>query len=70
MRRGATGLRFVRELALPRAERRAARAERRSESAIRRERDNTQSAERRAAAVEAESRRHQNGVSMPWTGSG
>jgi hypothetical protein len=70
MRRGATRLRFVRELALPRAERRAARAERRSESAIRRERDNLQSAERRAAAVDAEARRYQNGVNMPWTGSG
>jgi hypothetical protein len=57
-RRGASTARFLRELALPRAERRAARAERRAEDAIRRERDNPYSAERRAAAVEAESRRY------------
>ena len=39
------------------AERRAARAERRAEEAIRRERDNTESNARRAAALEAERRR-------------
>ena len=50
-------VRFVRELALPRADRRAAQAERRAEAAMRRERDNPYSAERRAAAVEAERRR-------------
>ena len=52
-------MRFVRELALPRDERRAARAERRAEDAMRRERDNLESADRRAAAVEAERRRDQ-----------
>ena len=57
-RRGANSVRFLRELALPRDERRAARAERRAEDAIRRERDNTESNARRAAALEAESRRH------------
>jgi hypothetical protein len=51
-------VRVVRELALPRADRRAARAERRAEDAMRRERDNPYSAERRAAAVEAERRRY------------
>jgi hypothetical protein len=50
-------VRFVRELALPRADRRAAQAERRAEAAMRRERDNPYSAERRADAVEAERRR-------------
>jgi hypothetical protein len=50
----------VRELRLPRPERDAARAERRVERAIRLERDNEYSAERRAAAVEAEARRHMN----------
>jgi hypothetical protein len=50
-------VRFVRELALPRADRRAARAERQAEAAMRRERDNPYSAERRAAALEAERRR-------------
>lgn len=52
-------MRFFRELALPSDERRAARAERRAEDAIRRERDNTESNERRAAAIEAERRRDQ-----------
>jgi hypothetical protein len=52
-------MRFARELALPRDERRAARAERKAEDAIRRERDNLESADRRAAAVEAERRRDQ-----------
>jgi hypothetical protein len=50
----------VRELRLPRPERDAARAERRVERAVRLERDNEYSAERRAAAVEAEARRHMN----------
>jgi hypothetical protein len=52
-------IRFVRELGLPKAERRAARAERQAEEAMRRERDNPYSAERRADRVEAE-RRHDN----------
>lgn len=53
-------MRFLRELRLPRDERRAAKAERESEAAIRRERDNAESNERRAAALEAE-RRHSSG---------
>jgi hypothetical protein len=55
--RESAPVRFVRELGLPKAERRAARAERRAEEAIRRERDNTESNARRAAALEAERRR-------------
>jgi hypothetical protein len=50
------------ELTLPRAERAAARAERRAEAAIRRERDNPETADRRAAAVEAERRRDGYGI--------
>ena len=57
--RESAPIRFVRELGLPKAERRAARAERQAEEAMRRERDNPYSAERRAAKVEAE-RRHDN----------
>lgn len=53
-------VRFLRELALSRDERDAARAERRAEAAIRGERDNVESPERRAAAVEAERRRYGN----------
>jgi hypothetical protein len=49
---------LARELRLPRAERAAARSERLAEAAIRRERDNEETAERRAAAIEAESRRY------------
>ncbi|MGZ8634350.1 MAG: hypothetical protein ACXWZZ_10940 [Solirubrobacteraceae bacterium] len=56
--RESAPVRFVRELGLPKAERRAARAERRAEEAIRRERDNPYSAERRAANVEAQRRHH------------
>ena len=52
-------MRFLRELAMPRGDRQAAKAERRAEEAMRRERDNPYSAERRAAKVEAE-RRHDN----------
>jgi hypothetical protein len=44
------------EMRLPRPERQAARAERAVEMQMRRERDNEQSAARRAAALEAESR--------------
>jgi hypothetical protein len=57
--RDTAAVRFVRELALPRAERRAARAERQAEEAMRRMRDNSHTAERRAARIEAE-RRHDN----------
>ena len=49
---------YLRELRMPRAERAAARAERRVEEQLRRERDNAQTAERHAAAVEAERRRY------------
>lgn len=51
---------FLRELRLPRAERAARRAERRVEDQMRRMRDNDQTAERRAAAIEAERRRYQD----------
>jgi hypothetical protein len=51
-------VRFLRELALPRDERRAARAEREAEEAMRRERDNPYTAERRAARADAERRRN------------
>jgi hypothetical protein len=57
-RRGASPARYLRELALPRAERRAARAERRAEDAMRLVRDNPYSAERRADKLEAERRRN------------
>jgi hypothetical protein len=53
-------LKALRGLRHPRDERAAARAERRAEEALRRERDNQWSAERRAAAIEAESRRERN----------
>jgi hypothetical protein len=57
----------MRELTLPRAERRAARSERLAERQMRRERDNEQTAARRAAAVESESRaRHSGGFSQTW----
>ena len=46
-------------LTMSRPERAAARAERRAEREIRRERDNEQTADRRAAALEAERRRSQ-----------
>jgi hypothetical protein len=50
----------LRELRLPGPERAAARAKRRAEREIRHERDNAQLAQRRAAAAEAEGRRHQS----------
>ncbi|MEA2381594.1 MAG: hypothetical protein QOH72_1565 [Solirubrobacteraceae bacterium] len=51
-------MRALRELALPRDERAAARAERRVEAQMRRERDNEHSPERRAAALQAEINRY------------
>ena len=48
----------LRELRLPKPEREAAKAERRVEAQIRAERDNPHTAERRAAALEAEIRRY------------
>ena len=52
---------YLREMRMPRAERAAARSERRVENELRRQRDNTQTAERRAAAIEAERRRYSGG---------
>jgi hypothetical protein len=49
---------YLRELRMPRAERAAARAERRVEEALRRQRDNLETPERRAAAIEAERRKY------------
>jgi hypothetical protein len=54
---------FIIELRLPRAERAAARCERQVEAAMRRERDNEETAARRAAAIEAEFRRYGGGRS-------
>jgi hypothetical protein len=48
----------VREWMLPGPERRAARSERLAEAQLRRERESEWTAERRAAAIEAERRRH------------
>ena len=48
---------FLRELRMPRAERAAARAERPAEGLLRSQRGNSETTERRAAAVEAERRR-------------
>jgi hypothetical protein len=50
--------RFVRELGMSPAERRAARAEREAEDRMRRERDSTRHGERLAARNAAEARRH------------
>lgn len=50
----------VKEWRLPAAERKAAREERRAEQAIRGERDSEHRAERRAAALQSEARRHSN----------
>ena len=65
-RRALTGraerhpLRAARDLMLPADERAAARAERRAEEAMRRERDSTETADRRAAALAAEAKRNDN----------
>jgi hypothetical protein len=48
----------VRDWRLPAPERRAAQAERRVEAAMRRERESEWTADRRAAAIEAERRRY------------
>jgi hypothetical protein len=53
---------WLKEMRLPHPERQAARVERRAEHEIRRERDNQDSAARRAGATEAENRRHRNYV--------
>jgi hypothetical protein len=57
---------FLRELRLPRAERAAWRAERRVEAEMRKTRDNDQTPERRAAAIDAEARRQQGVSSGSW----
>jgi hypothetical protein len=65
--RSADLLARVRELRLPKDERRAARADREAERELRRERDNQETAARRAAAVEAEKySRHSGGFSQHW----
>jgi hypothetical protein len=57
----------VRELRLPKEERRAARAEREAERQMRRERDNAETVARRAAAVDAEKySRRSGGFSQHW----
>ena len=56
----------IREWRLPRAEREAAAAERRVEAEFRRQRDNQATAARRAAALDAETRRGVGG----WGGGG
>ena len=53
----------LREMRLAGPEREAAHAERQAEREIRRERDNAETAARRAAAVEAESHRHSSYMS-------
>jgi hypothetical protein len=58
-------LRAMRAWTLPREERAAARAELRVEAEMRKERDNPESAERRAAALEAEAWR-ERGWSGGW----
>ncbi len=59
----------VRERRLPPDERRAARAERHAEEQISRERDNKETADKRAAAMRAESQsRHSGGFSQHWRG--
>jgi hypothetical protein len=50
----------IREWRLPRPERQAAAAERQAEREMRRQRDNEETAARRAARLEAEARRQQN----------
>ena len=56
----------IREWRQPRAEREAAAAERRAEHELRRQRDNQETAARRAAALEAEARKGVGG----WGGGG
>jgi hypothetical protein len=61
--RGRAALTWMGEWRLPSADRRAARAERETERQMKRERDNEETAARRAAALEAESRRYGSGHS-------
>ena len=59
--RGRAALTWLGEWRLPGPERRAARSEHAAEREMRRERDNEYSAERRAAALDAELRRYPQG---------
>ena len=59
-RRGRAALTWMGEWRLPGPERRAARSEREAERQMRRERDNQDSNERRAAALAAEARSQKN----------
>ena len=61
-------LTWLQEMRLPGPERQAARAEREAERQMKRERDNDETAARRAAALEAESRRYGSGHSGGITG--
>ena len=61
-------LTWLQEMRLPGPERQAARAEREAERQMKRERDNEETAARRAAALEAESRRYGSGHSGGITG--
>ena len=61
-------LTWLQEMRLPGPERQAARAERETERHMKRERENEQTAARRAAALEAESRRYGSGHSGGITG--
>jgi hypothetical protein len=61
---------MLRQLRLPRPEREAAHAERRAEHEMRRERDNQETAARRAAKLEAEARRQQNQFPSSGIGGG
>ena len=67
MSRRRSPVAVLRELLLAPRERAAAQAERRAEQTLRRERDHTETADRRAAALEAERRRYGNGG---WGGPG
>ena len=67
-RRGRAALTWLGEWRLTVPERRAARSERAVERQMRRERDNQETAARRAAALEAESRRYGSGHSGGITG--
>jgi hypothetical protein len=69
-RRGRTALTWLGDWRLPRAERRAARAERETERQMRRERDNEHNAARLAAAREAEARAFGTGGKHPGSMTG
>jgi hypothetical protein len=62
MRDHRTPAQVIRKWRLPRDEREAAAAERRAERELCRERDNQETADRRAAALEAEARKGAGGM--------